>query len=55
MKPLIVRVTGDFDGSIVAAPTATLTAGSQAALTVRVMNLGTEGMGPPGDPPRRRA
>ena len=38
---LIVRVTGDFDGSIQAAPTANVTAGTAVALDVRVANLGT--------------
>ena len=37
---LIVRVTGDFDGSIQAASTATVTAGTAVALDVRVANLG---------------
>jgi hypothetical protein len=38
---LIVRVTGDFDGAIQAAPTADLTAGVKVTLGVRVVNLGT--------------
>ena len=37
---LVVRVTGDPDGAILAAPTATLTAGSDVKLPVRVVNLG---------------
>jgi hypothetical protein len=35
-----VRVTGDFDGAILATPSAELTAGSTATLPVRVVNLG---------------
>ncbi len=45
---LIVRVTGDFDGAVLADPTATLTAGSSVALPVRVENLGTVSWGMPG-------
>jgi hypothetical protein len=41
IPPLIVRVTGDYDGEVLAAPTATLTAGTAATLPVRVVNLGT--------------
>ena len=37
---LILRVTGDFDGSIQAASTANVTAGTAVALDVRVANLG---------------
>ena len=37
---LIVRVTGDFDGDVVAAPTAEIQAGADVALGVRVRNLG---------------
>jgi hypothetical protein len=37
---LVVRVTGDFDGSIQAASTAQVTAGADVALDVRVVNLG---------------
>ena len=37
---LIVRVTGDFDGAILAAPTAQLVAGSHVDLGLRVVNLG---------------
>jgi hypothetical protein len=41
----IVRVTGAFDGAIVVAPTATLTAGGEAGLGVRVVNLGRKAWG----------
>ena len=37
---LIVRVTGDFDGAILATPTAELAAGAEAELEVRAINLG---------------
>ncbi len=37
---LAVRVTGDVDGAILVAPTATLTAGTDAELPLRVVNLG---------------
>jgi hypothetical protein len=40
MSSLIIRVTGDFDGAIQAAPTADLTAGTGVSLDVRVTNLG---------------
>jgi hypothetical protein len=40
LQPVTVRVTGDFDGAILATPSATLTAGSTATLPVRVVNLG---------------
>ncbi|MEO8436897.1 MAG: hypothetical protein ABI562_00455 [Chloroflexota bacterium] len=42
---LIVRVTGDFDGAIQAAPTAELTAGKHAKIDVRVVNLGVTAWG----------
>ncbi|MEP6640199.1 MAG: hypothetical protein ABJC39_12690, partial [Chloroflexota bacterium] len=42
---LIVRVTGDFDGAIQAAPTAELSAGQHAELDVRVLNLGVTAWG----------
>ena len=42
---LIVRVTGDFDGAILATPTADLTAGSKAELDVRAINLGVTAWG----------
>jgi len=35
-----VRITGDFDGSISVVPAASLSAGTEAALGVRVKNLG---------------
>ena len=44
---LIVRVTGDFDGAIQAAPTAELTAGTKVTFGVRVVNLGTSVWGHP--------
>jgi len=40
MSSLIIRVTGDFDGAIQAAPTAGLAAGTGFSLGVRVTNLG---------------
>jgi hypothetical protein len=40
LPPLIVRVTGDFDGAIIAAPTAQLTAGAGVQFGVRAVNLG---------------
>jgi hypothetical protein len=42
---LIVRVTGDFDGAILATPTANLTAGTKAELDVRAINLGLTAWG----------
>jgi hypothetical protein len=42
---LIVRVTGDFDGDVQAAPTADLLAGADVALGVRVRNLGVAAWG----------
>jgi hypothetical protein len=42
---LIVRVTGDFDGAILATPTASLTAGTEAELDVRAINLGLTAWG----------
>ena len=44
---LIVRVTGEFDGAIQAAPTAALVAGANATLGVRVINLGMAAWGHP--------
>jgi hypothetical protein len=44
---LIVRVTGDYDGAIQAAPTADLTAGAKVTLGVRVVNLGKSVWGHP--------
>jgi hypothetical protein len=44
---LIVRVTGDYDGAIQAAPTADLTAGTKVTLGVRVVNLGKSLWGHP--------
>jgi hypothetical protein len=41
----IVRITGDYDGSIAVVPAASLTAGTEAALGVRVKNLGTAAWG----------
>ena len=41
----IVRITGDFDGSISVVPAATLTASVEAALGVRVKNLGKAAWG----------
>ena len=40
LSTLAVRVTGEFDGAILAAPAMTLTAGSAVELPVRVANLG---------------
>jgi hypothetical protein len=40
LPSLLVRITGDFDGSIQAAPTVELTAGHEAVLGLRVVNLG---------------
>ena len=40
LPTVTVRVTGDFDGAILATPSAQLTAGSTATLPVRVVNLG---------------
>ncbi len=45
LPSLIVRVTGDPDGAILVAPTATLTAGSDVELPIRVVNLGTSAWG----------
>ena len=45
VPPLLVRVTGDFDGAIQAAPTAELIAGSEADLELRVVNLGRTAWG----------
>jgi len=42
---LIVRVTGDFDGAILATPTADLVAGTDAKLDVRAINLGLTAWG----------
>jgi hypothetical protein len=51
LPSLIVRVTGDFDGSISAVQTARLTAGSVAELGVRVANLGQTAWGAAAIPP----
>ena len=45
VPPLIVRVTGDFDGAIQAAPKAELTAGAETDLELRVVNLGRTAWG----------
>ena len=45
LPTVIVRVTGDPDGAILAAPANTLTAGSHVSLPVRVVNLGTAAWG----------
>jgi len=45
IPPLIVRVTGAFDGAILAAPTAELTAGADVRLGVRAVNLGVTAWG----------
>ncbi len=45
ISDLVVRVTGDPDGAILAAPTATLSAGSDVDLPVRVVNLGKAAWG----------
>jgi hypothetical protein len=45
VPPLIVRVTGDFDGAIQVAPTAVLAAGAKADLDLRVVNLGRTSWG----------
>jgi len=44
---LMVRVTGQFDGAVLADPTASLSAGASVALPVRVANLGTVSWGLP--------
>ena len=41
LPTVLVRVTGDPDGAILAAPANTLAAGSHVSLPVRVVNLGT--------------
>ena len=45
IPPLIVRVTGEFDGAIQAAPTAALTAGTGVQFGVRAVNLGVTAWG----------
>jgi hypothetical protein len=45
LPSLMVRVTGDFDGIIQAAPTARLTAGTEATLHLRVENVGATAWG----------
>ena len=45
MPSLIVRVTGDFDGAILATPTAELDAGTGVELDVRAINLGVAAWG----------
>ncbi len=47
---LMIRVTGEFDGAVLADPTASLTAGASVDLPVRVANLGTIAWGQPGVP-----
>ena len=44
---LMVRVTGQFDGAVLADPTASLSAGASVTLPVRVANLGTVSWGLP--------
>jgi hypothetical protein len=51
LPSLIVRVTGEFDGSITAVPTAVLAAGGTAELGVRVANLGRTPWGAAAIPP----
>ncbi len=51
LSSLIVRVTGDYDGSINAVPAAELPAGSPAALGVQVANLGRTAWGQAATPP----
>ncbi len=51
LPSLIVRVTGDFDGTISAVQTAQLTAGGVADLGVRVANLGKTAWGAAAIPP----
>ena len=48
---LIVRVTGEFDGDVQAAPTADIVAGADVALGVRVRNLGIAAWGTAGIKP----
>ena len=48
---LIVRVTGQYDGDVQAAPTADIVAGADVALGVRVRNLGVAAWGTPGIKP----
>ncbi len=45
LPTLAVRVTGDLDGAILVAPTATLPAGTDVGLPVRVVNLGKAAWG----------
>ena len=45
IPPLLVRVVGEIDGKVLAAPAATLEAGSDVPLTVRVVNLGKAAWG----------
>lgn len=45
ISTLVVRVTGDPDGAVLVAPTATLTAGSEVELPIRVVNLGKTAWG----------
>jgi hypothetical protein len=44
---LIIRVTGQYDGDVQAAPTAEIAAGADVALGVRVRNLGVAAWGAP--------
>ncbi len=51
LSSLVVRVTGDYDGSIAAVPAAVLPAGSSAVLGVHVANLGRTAWGQAAIPP----
>ena len=48
LPPLVVRVTGDFDGAITAAPSATVVAGGEAAARRPRREPRQEGLGPRG-------
>ena len=45
LPTVVVRVTGDIDGAILAAPSDTLTAGAHVSLPIRIVNLGTSAWG----------
>ena len=45
LPTMLVRVTGDPDGAVLAAPSNTLSAGTHVSLPVRVVNLGTAAWG----------
>jgi hypothetical protein len=45
LPTMLVRVTGDPDGAVLAAPSNTLAAGTHVSLPVRVVNLGTAAWG----------